>query len=430
MSEFNRGAFKGAKLSSLKEEKKQAESKSNVTNSSGRANFLTIDSGENVFRILPPHKPEEPPYRALRTAWLDCQVPEYDDNGNATGKETIKRKRIFIATVHGTDKDGNSMRNDPVEAFIKYAWKNANNMFSNKDDRKSYMSPINGYMDKKGKFVPGISPSTNYVFYAVKDGAIGRLELYKSMVDVMEQYNISADSDDNPLETDIFSDPDEGVSLIITYNDKAERGKKYIVGKREMTKKFKYLDEFYASERVPDSILQELQTKQSLTELYVNTYSLKDFDFALDGLKRFDEQHKYGIFDNPDFINEISEIKEMLPNQDNSPKKSKEHVQPTSNTNKSQPVSIETKIQSMSKFDCNKFLKAYVLENYGEQKPLPTDLSVLREWVALAMNEEELPFENEDAQEEEYTAPAEQEEKYDSDEDETAARLRELRSKI
>lgn len=429
MSGFNRGAFKGAKLSSIKEEKKQAEAKSNVTNSSGRANFLTIDNGENVFRILPPHKQDEPPYRALRTAWLDCQVPEYDDSGNLTGKDVIKRKRIFIATVHGVDKEGNPMRNDPVEAYIKYAWKNANDMYTSKDDRKGYMSPINGYMDKKGKFIPGIAPSTNYVFYAVKDGVIGRLELYKSMVDVMEQYNISADDADNPLETDIFSDPDEGVSLTITYNEKGERGKKYIVGKREITKKFKTVQEFYESERVSDEILQELQTKDSLTDLYVNVYSLKDFDLAVDGLKRFDAEHKFGIFDNSDFINELSEIKNMLPKQDQAPIKAKEYVESKSIV-ESKPISIEDKVQSMSKFDCNKFLKAYVLENYGEEKPLPSDLKVLREWVLLAMQEEELPFVDDVDDEDQSFVQEQNPADTEGAQDEISARLAELRRKL
>lgn len=419
MSGFNRSAFKGAKLSSLKDEKTQAEEKSNINQSSGRVNFHSIESGENVFRILPPHKADEPPFRAIRTTYLNVNVPEYDDDGNATGKMQIKKKRIFIATVHGNDKDGNPMRNDPVEAYIKYAWKKANELHSDKEDRKTFMFPINGYMDKKGKYVPGISPSTNYVFYAVKNGQIGRLELYKSMLDRMEEMNASSDSDDEPLQTDIFSDPDEGVSLIITYNDKGERGKKYSITKREISKKFKTLDEFYFSERVPDDILKELQTKESLTDLFVNVYSLKDFDMAVDGLKRFDaENSNYDIFSDQEFINELEEIKESL----QSSKSSKVTASP-----EAKESSATDTVKKMSKFDCKKYLNSYILENYGETKTLPDSLEELREWVLLAMEEKELPVEEEEGNDynEEDNSTLNEE-----DDDEVASKLRELRSRV
>ena len=42
--------------------------------------------------------------------------------------------------------------------------------------------------------------------------------------------------------------------------------------------------------------------------MYDGVYSQRDFDLAIDGIKRFDDEHKYGIFENDDFLNELQEI--------------------------------------------------------------------------------------------------------------------------
>lgn len=437
---FNRNKFKGASLGSLKSEKQEAEKKANATNPyQGRSNFHQIDQGKNVFRILPPHNPDEPPYRALRTTWLDCSVEKYED-GKPTGQTEIKKKRIFIATVHGLDIDGNQMKNDPVEAYINKAWSYANEVSSDKEDRKKFMAPILGYIGKDKKYVPGIAPSTNYVFYAVKDGSIGRLEIYKSIVDRMEEMNISADSGEDPIETDIFSDPDEGVSLIIEFDKGGERGKKYKVSKSEPGRKFKTIQEFYESERVPDSVLEELSKKESLTDLYVDAYTMRDFDLAIDGLRRFDEAKGYEIFKDKEFLQEIEQIKSIVKpynapsTEENKDTEAPKKTQRQKAEVKKEELSFEDQAMSLNAFECKKILNEYCLDNYGEKKELPKDLDTLREWVVFALKQEELPFEEDDHNTSEETTeedyPQSEDDAPEVDEDDVAARLALLRKRV
>ena len=90
---FDRSQFKGAKLSTLKETKEQADEK-NVRllggGQSSRPNFLDVNEGRNVFRIMPPHSQEDSAYQPCRTATLECELPEMKD-----GKE-------YTVTLDGT----------------------------------------------------------------------------------------------------------------------------------------------------------------------------------------------------------------------------------------------------------------------------------------------------------------------------------------
>ena len=103
---LERNKFSGTKLSVISDTVKKAESndKSVFNRDGNRLDFLTVDEGKNTFRIFPAHNWEkDPPYRAFRTTWLQCELPEYVD-GKETGKTTLKNKKIFIATQHGNQE--------------------------------------------------------------------------------------------------------------------------------------------------------------------------------------------------------------------------------------------------------------------------------------------------------------------------------------
>ena len=140
---FDRSKFKGAKLSTLKETKEQADANNPRLLGGGgqnnRPNFHEIEEGRNVLRIMPAHDPEDSTYQPCRTAMLECELPEMKD-GKETGKMEKKNKKIFIATVHGNE-EVRKLKKDPIELYIKYVSELAG-LYDDKDERQKFLAPI------------------------------------------------------------------------------------------------------------------------------------------------------------------------------------------------------------------------------------------------------------------------------------------------
>lgn len=306
---FDRNKWKPASLKANKELSEKVEELTK-SQSDGRPGFHDIKEGINIFRICPPHNPEHPSFEPKTVTWLPQEVDEMKD-GKATGKKIISNRPIFNSRVHaGTKKD-------IVEEYVNFVYKLITDAIQDKDERSKKLAPINGWRGKDGKWNSGIRPSTSYVFYAFKDGKLARLELYKTDKDRMEELNISEDPDE-VIQTDCFSDPNEGVSLIINRQKDTKTGKfENILNKREFNpKKYKSWDEFMQSEMLTDDQLMELEKAESLHKLYSDAYKRSDFEKALKGLKIFDEKNEYGVFDHDEFLDICGEIDSYYPEDD------------------------------------------------------------------------------------------------------------------
>ena len=303
---FDRSKFKGASIEKNKEFTKMIDGMTKPEGSSKRPDYHEIKEGTNVFRICPPHDSEDPSMQAKVTTWLPQRIEEKDKDGKGTGKFEIKDRPIFNSRIHG------GTQKDVVEEYINFVYKQVYDEVQDKDERAKKMSPITGYRSKDQKWHPGIKFSTSYVLYAFKEGKLGRLEIFKTDKDEMEKLNIAEDADE-PITTDVFSDPDNGVSLIIKLSN--ENGKKQrIVSKREFNpKKYKTWDEFIESEKITEEQLMELDKQQPLKEIFQNVYKRSDFEKALEGLQIFDEKNKFGIFANDDFLDIVQEIDAYYP---------------------------------------------------------------------------------------------------------------------
>ncbi len=306
---FDRNRFKAAKLSTNKSIQKEAEEKNkSFYRNDGRLGFLSVDEGRNVFRILPPH-PESKimaAYLASRTTMLKCEVDVYED-GEKTGKTEVRNKKVYIATQHG------GLEKDPVELYIEYVRKYAEDAFPDKKDRQKFLYPITGWRDKAG-WHWGINPRTSFMAYAIKDGELGRLELYESWVKEMNKLAITEDVDD-VIAVDPFSDPNEGFPLIIEKTKDSNNKWQYIITKDEPSRiKRESWTEFFERTKISDEHLEELIKQKPLTDFYgTDIYTKVDFNYAINGLRRFDEENKYFIFDNEDFLTELEEIEKMVP---------------------------------------------------------------------------------------------------------------------
>jgi hypothetical protein len=414
---FDRSKFKKQSIEDVEAEVKQAE-KTMYKGSKSYTGFVTVQKGKNVFRVVPAMGKA---YVACKVSKLRVEVPTYDANGKVTGKE-VKDKNVFCADIHGK----NLLKGkDPIVLYCDYVRKKASEEYQDDTERRKFLNPIMGY--KKGnKFVWGINPSLAYVCYVyqgTKDFA--RLQLYGTWMNRIKEISVEM-SDDETVSFDIFSQLEGAYPLVITMGED-DKGKKTYSLSAGVPKKGQSWDEFFEETAIPDEDMEYfLNEVPTLEEIYKDVYSQKDFNMALDGLKRFDEENGYDIFADDGFLTEIEEMAAMIPDEgskndegeeDDAPKKtkstskSKKVEEPEDEDEKSDepepkkkaPASAPAKEKAakvapyppLSKM--KKFLEDYIGEEYPEAE-LPDDLTIaeVRSWYDLAQAGEALPFPEED----------------------------------
>lgn len=418
---FDKSKFKKQSIEDVEAEVKQAE-KTMYKGSKSYTGFATVQKGKNVFRVVPAMGKA---YVACKMSKLRVEVPTYDANGKVTGKE-VKDKNVFCADIHGK----NLLKGkDPIVLYCDYVRKKASEEYQDDIERRKFLNPIMGY--KKGnKFVWGINPSLAYVCYVyqgTKDFA--RLQLYGTWMNRIKEISVEM-SDDETVSFDIFSQLEGAYPLVITMGED-DKGKKIYSLSAGIPKKGQTWDDFFEETVIPDEDMEYfLNEVPTLEEIYKDVYSQKDFNMALDGLKRFDEENGYDIFADDGFLTEIEEMAALIPEEgskddegeDESPKKAKSTSKPKkaeepegedeeeekSAPRKKAPASAPAKEKAakekaakvasyppLSKM--KKFLEDYIGEEYPEAE-LPDDLTIaeVRSWYDLAQAGEALPFPEED----------------------------------
>lgn len=407
---FDRSKFKKQSVEDLDSEVKQAE-KTMRKGGKSYTGFATVQKGKNTFRVAPSMGKA---YVACKMSKLRVEVPTYDENGNVTGKE-VKDKNIFCADVHGR----NLLKGkDPIVLYCDYVRKKASEEYQDDTERRKYLNPIMGY--KKGnKFVWGINPTLAYVCYVYQGNKdFARLQLYGTWMNRIKEISVEQ-SDDDTVSFDIFSQMEGAYPLVITMGED-DKGKKTYSLSAGIPKKGQSWDEFFEETAIPDEDMEYfLNEVPSLEEIYKDSYRAKDFEMALDGLKRFDEENNYDIFSDDEFLNEIEEMAAMLPEDESKETTSDENEDeeekpaPKKQVAKAPASEKAAKVASYPPLSKMKaFLSQYIDEEYPG-KEIPSDLTAgeLREWYDLAQKGEALPF-SEDEEEN-----ADQEHETESDDD-------------
>lgn len=413
---FDKSKFKKQSIEDVEAEVKQAE-KTMYKGSKSYTGFATVQKGKNVFRVVPAMGKA---YVACKMSKLRVEVPTYDANGKVTGKE-VKDKNVFCADIHGK----NLLKGkDPIVLYCDYVRKKASEEYQDETERRKFLNPIMGY--KKGnKFVWGINPSLAYVCYVYqgpKDFA--RLQLYGTWMNRIKEISVEM-SDDETVSFDIFSQLEGAYPLVITMGED-DKGKKTYSLSAGIPKKGQTWDEFFEETVIPDEDMEYfLNEVPTLEEIYKDVYSQKDFNMALDGLKRFDEENGYDIFADDGFLTEIEEMAALIPEEGSKddegegedPKKAKSISKPKKaeepeNEDEEEEKSALRKKASASApakekaakvasypplSKMKKFLEDYIGEEYPEAE-LPDDLTIaeVRSWYDLAQAGEALPFPEED----------------------------------
>lgn len=397
---FDRSKFKKQSVEDLDSEVKQAE-KTMRKGGKSYTGFATVQKGKNTFRVAPSMGKA---YVACKMSKLRVEVPTYDENGNVTGKE-VKDKNIFCADVHGC----NLLKGkDPIVLYCDYVRKKASEEYQDDTERRKYLNPIMGY--KKGnKFVWGINPTLAYVCYVYQGNKdFARLQLYGTWMNRIKEISVEQ-SDDDTVSFDIFSQMEGAYPLVITMGED-DKGKKTYSLSAGIPKKGQSWDEFFEETAIPDEDMEYfLNEVPSLEEIYKDSYRAKDFEMALDGLKRFDEENNYDIFSDDEFLNEIEEMAAMLPDDSQSEEDKKTPFdEDEDEEEKPAPKKQVAKVASYPPLSKMKaFLSQYIDEEYSGME-IPSDLTIteLREWYDLAQKGEALPFpegEEEDTEQEHET---------------------------
>ncbi len=292
-----------------------------------------------------------------------------------------------------------------------------------KDEKAEFLEPINGNFAVK-PVKQGIKPTTEMVCYA-KDssGKFGNLSLKVSWLTAMKNASLAQTESDDIPRSDVFADADEGCLLKIT-KSKSDKNKTEYKVEAGSPKRGEDWDAYFERTRLSDADLEMLEKQKPLHERFVDTYSKRDWDMAIDGLRRFDEENEYGIFDDETFLVELEEMKDLVPD-----KKEKEDPKPEKKAKKEEVTAKKTskktkkEEEEISPVQMKKFLREYIEENYEDEELPKLSSEDLKAWYELAVNGEELPFESEEEEDEEDGDNGEEEEATESARD-RIARLR------
>ena len=431
---FDRSKYQASRFETIKKEEAKflQSDKKFVDYGEGRkAPFYTIAEGKNQVHVLPAHTPEDPAYVAMRTALLKVMSDEYE-NGEKTGRKILRGKKIFIATQH-CDAVREAGLQDPIEYYIQKVFEQAE-LIQDQDEKKKFLFPIQGGGSGKN-WVPGCLPLSTWVCY-IQDikRDLYRLELRNNWFTQLQKKSMELAEESEKVSLDMFSSPDDGFPLIIIKGKKEIKGREQVyyeidAAKPKMGQSW---DDFFEQNKITDEELQRLEKQPSLRKLYVNCYTTRDLELALDGLKNLEKEHpEYNILHTPEFEELVEKLYSVVPNptQEDEEGEQKEDAfdQAMKKENSSEVTPIKMK----------RFLREYIAENYGEDYALPNlSKEELKQWYALAQDGEELPFgeneeDNESEAEEEaadYEEPSANEEPEEEPEPEVKPQRRDVNS--
>lgn len=315
---FDRSKYKVTK-SVTEQAVNQQRAKAQENRESGNRNYHRIsDDGRYLLRAFPSHNPAEDPFvRLVSRATVPYLADGKDESGNPTGKKVKFNKKVFNARVHGGAKF------DIIEEYVKFIEEYAREKHPGSDKeakeaRKKVFTPINGYRARDGKWIWGITYMESYIFYASLNGKIGLVEFNKKQYDKLNVLNLQEEGD-APIGIDMLADPDDGKNFIFT-----KKAKEFSIDIDGFTAPKGTKPEDFAtlyakyneSQVITDEQLQELFKLEPLKEIYgTNVYRRKDFDIALEGLRLFDEEQGFKIFENEEFLKLAATLAEQYPDE-------------------------------------------------------------------------------------------------------------------
>ena len=292
-NQIDRSRFKATKVADFKEQDKLVN-KLNYS-WSDRNEFHTIEKGSNKFRIYP-SKDGSPFITARSVSWIPKLV-EYEKDGEKISE--WKKRPIFNSKIHSDNIfNFEGKKSDLIEEYVKLGQRILTEEITDKDILEKKIALL---IDWK----LGIGPKLSWVCYAdLISGTTKKFALLEIPVGVKNKINEIAIVEDagSAIETDPFTDPDDGKAIIILYNPDEKQAKD----------KYKVTLEFRGNYALTDEDLLKLDSADSVEKIYKNCFKRKDLELQISGLKKYDEDHKIGVFDTDDFQNIVDHFKSQL----------------------------------------------------------------------------------------------------------------------
>ena len=283
------------KATSIKRLQKQIDEDNAMVGAQNSTEYLNLEDGKTVkIRIFPGHPGVQDFYVAKKCYWLSF----VGDDGET------HRGTVLDSKVHGKTKF------DVVEEYVKWAKKKIGN-----DADKLEALVGNGPKSNS------LNPQYSWLCYADKingdDQLRAKIWEFKKMVrDAMNKLAFSEDEDE-VIEVDPFTDPDEGLPIMVTYRKNPNKKKGENFYEVSFPKKV-------SARPLTDEEIEYFMTLKPLNEI-LSKYGMKDFERALEGLQNFDEENEIGLFDDEDWIEHLEEIKAQYDSddseEDSAPKK-------------------------------------------------------------------------------------------------------------
>ena len=283
------------KATSIKRLQKQIDEDNAMVGAQNSTEYLNLEDGKTIkIRIFPGHPGVQDFYVAKKCYWLSF----VGDDGET------HRGTVLDSKVHGKTKF------DVVEEYVKWAKKKIGN-----DADKLEALVGNGPKSNS------LNPQYSWLCYADKingdDQLRAKIWEFKKMVrDAMNKLAFSEDEDE-VIEVDPFTDPDEGLPIMVTYRKNPNKKKGENFYEVSFPKKV-------SARPLTDEEIEYFMTLKPLNEI-LSKYGMKDFERALEGLQNFDEENEIGLFDDEDWIEHLEEIKAQYDSddseEDSAPKK-------------------------------------------------------------------------------------------------------------
>lgn len=278
-----REKFKATKIKDLKKAVDKDDAMVGVSNN----DYLNLEDGKTLkIRIFPAHPGHEQFYVPKKCYWLSFPVEDGGDN---------KRGTVLDSIVHG----GTKM--DLVQEYVKYAKKK----YGDDDDK---METLTG----TGMNSNALNPQYSWLCYAsivTPDEELHpKVWEFKKMVrDALNKLAFDEDNDE-PIEVDPFTDPDDGLVLAVKYLKKPNKKKGENYYEVDFAKTGKKKEAY--SRAITDEELEAFSRLKPLNEV-VPRYTKKEFDRALEGLQCWDEEFDFNLFDDDEWLEIVEAVKEQ-----------------------------------------------------------------------------------------------------------------------
>lgn len=377
------------KATSIKKLKQRVDADNNLIGAQGGNEYLNLQDGKTMkIRIFPAHPGQEDFYIPKKCYWIGVVGNDGD----------MRRTTVLDSKVHGGTKY------DVIEEYVKFAKKKCS-----KDSDK--LKALTGEKDS-------LNPQYTWLCYADEVNGDEALkaklwEFKKTVRDGLNKLAFSEDEDD-VIEVDPFTDVDEGMPVMVKYlkNPNKKKGENYY--EVNFPKKAQ-------ARPLTDEEIEYFMSLKPLTEI-LQTYSMKDFEKALEGLQNFDEENEIGLFEDEEWLEMVEKIKEQYDGDSDSGEEEEEDEKPKKKVTKTIKKKVEDEDEDESEQEEEKSdesedefddmnrneLKGYIVDNDLDvkvKKSMSDD--DIREAIRKAVAEKE---EDEDESESEEETETEEEE--------------------